>query len=132
MNQLGLFDAPITRGGTRKTSRQTSVDAARTMSGVILRDQQRKVLQVVEACAYGATAFEVAVQLGLQQNVMAKRLSELGEMGLTFRRTGQIGSETVCESRPGGSGRRCDVWRVTGTGRARLAGVVDVQVVGYL
>lgn len=133
MAQLGLFDAPATRGTARKRDRQTAKDAAASMAGDVLRDQQRKVLDVVAACwEHGATAYEVATQLGLQQNVMAKRLGELGDLGLTQRRTGAIGGELIYEARPGGSGRRCDVWRITDAGRERVRGMVDVQVAGYL
>lgn len=131
--QPSLFDAPITSGTHRKRERQTSVDAARSMSGPVLNKQQREALAVVAAnpCE-GATAYELATQLGFQQNVMARRLSDLGEMGYAFRRWGWIGEEQVYEARPGSSGRRCDVWRATDAGLEWLSGVVDVATASRL
>ncbi len=127
MSQLDLFTAPVTQGSHRKRSRQTSVDAARSMSGDVLTNQQREVLEVVAANpCHGATAYEIATQLGYQQNVVARRCTDLGEMGFAQRRSGFYGEEEVFMSRPGSSGRQCDVWFATDKGLSWLAGTVDV------
>lgn len=109
--QERLFEYGVTRGASRGTDPQTSVDAGRSMSGRILRDQQALVLRAVEWLEY-ATAWEVHCHLGyrVQQNVCAKRLGELHELGLV-RREG---------TRPGSSGRSLTIWAVTDAGRAAL------------
>jgi hypothetical protein len=117
--QLGLFDAPATRGTSRKRDRATSQAAARSMEGEHLTDQQRQVLEVVSRAWIGATAYECAVELGFQQSVMSRRIKDLIELGLA-RYDG--------EERPGGSGRMCSVAVCTERGLDFLSGVVEVHV----
>lgn len=84
------------------------------MSGHVLPDQQRLVL---ESVGRSATAFDVAVDLTrrghhVQQNVVAKRLTELGELEMI---------ELTGEVRPGSSHRNQQAWRLTDKGRDYLA-----------
>lgn len=131
-SQLGLFDPPV-RGTARRRDPKTSKDAARSMSGEVLTAQQRQVLEVIAANpCHGATAYELATQLGFQQNVMARRCTDLGERGFAYRKSGWIGDEEVFVSRPGSSGRQCDAWFATDKGLSWLRGEIDVQVNGYL
>lgn len=114
VQQLGIFDIPATRGASRRSDPATSREAARSVSGEVLRDQQALVL----GCIRGdATAWEITTVLlhrghGVQQNVVAKRLTELRELGMV-RLTG--------ETRPGVSHRRQQVWTVTDKGREAVA-----------
>jgi len=110
--QERLFDYAASRGASRGTDPQTSRDAAHSMSGPVLRAQQALVLGAVEWLKY-ATAWEIHCHLGyrVQQNVCAKRLGELAELGLVRRGKG---------TRPGSSGRSLTVWAVTDAGRAAL------------
>lgn len=122
MAQPTLFDAPVTRGASRRSDPQSSRDAGRSMSGEVLRYQQALVLGLVaEVAAAGegdATAAEVAQHaweahgLHLQQNVAAKRLGELREKAMV-RETG---------TRPGWTGRPCLRFALTAAGREWLAG----------
>lgn len=123
MAQPSLFDAPATRGASRRREPQTSREAARSMSGHVLRDQQAFVLRVLASLAdpaneWKATAAEVARfalvkhYRPLQQNVAAKRLGELREKGLV-REQG---------TRPGWTGRPCICFALTAAGREWLAG----------
>lgn len=110
--QPSLFDAPATRGASRKGDPSTSRAAGRSMEGH-LRDQQALVLVgLARLCRFGlgATAFEVWAHLGAaKENVVSKRLGELEEMGMA-RRNGK--------ERPGSSHRSQKVWEVTERGRA--------------
>ena len=122
MAQPSLFEAPATRGASRRSDPQSSRDAGRSMSGEVLRDQQALVLRLVaEVAAAGdgdATAAEVARHawvrhgLHLQQNVAAKRLGELREKAMV-REAG---------TRPGWTGRSCLCFALTAKGREWLAG----------
>lgn len=104
MKQPTLFDAPATH-------RPTRVD--RCATGAHLRAQQRRVLRAVAALT-NATAWEVWCFLSHnprapQQNVIAKRLGELRELGLV-RETGA--------TRPGSSKRSLLVFEATEAGRS--------------
>lgn len=117
MTQPTLFDAPATRGASRKSDPTTAVAAGRSMSGAHLRDQQRLVLHAAEVCGHwakGATAYEVWSLLNRQgnrikENVVSKRLGELAELGMV-RLTGA--------TRPGSSHRHQQVFEVTEDGRS--------------
>lgn len=114
VDQLDLFAAPATRGASRSTDPQTSRDAGRSMSGAVLGDQQ---MQVLGAIGVDATAYEIAECLWargsrIQQNVVARRLTDLRENGWV-RLTG--------ETRPGSSARQQLVFAVTAAGRDVLA-----------
>lgn len=99
-----------TYGTSRSTDPRTSHVAGRTLFGSILRDQQRLVLGAV-AHLGTATAWEVHSKVCtlVQQNVVAKRLGELVELGMV-RPTGA--------TRPGSSHRNQTVYEVTEAGRA--------------
>lgn len=105
-----LFDAPPTRGASRATDPATSRDAARSLSGPVLRDQQALVLRSVD-WLIEASAWEIHCHLGyrVQQNVVAKRLGELVDLGMV-RFTGK--------TRPGSSHRLQRVYALTDAGRA--------------
>lgn len=82
------------------------------MSGSVLRDQQALVLSEVEQA--GSTAWDITCGLvrrghRVQQNVVAKRLGELRELGMV-RLTG--------ETRPGSSNRHQQVFAKTERGRS--------------
>lgn len=108
--QPSLFDAPVARGASRASDPATSRDAGRSMSGAVLRVQQRQVLRAV-AWLGTATSYEVHRHLGyrVQQNVAVKRLGELRELGLV-RETGA--------TRPGSSKRSLLVFEATEDGRS--------------
>lgn len=118
--QQQLFGAPATRGASRRSDPHTSRDAGRSMSGDVLRDQQALVLGAL-SWHEDATAFELWGDLwqrflpghprGPKENVVARRLTELHEMGL-IRLTG--------DTRPGSSSRRQQVWEITDKGREVL------------
>lgn len=113
-----LFDAPATRGASRASDPSTSRDAARSMGGHILRDQQRQVLcAVVDVCRHhdGATAYEVWQQLdgAVKENVIGKRLGELRERGMV---------RLTSAHRPGSSHRMQQVHALTEAARDLLAG----------
>lgn len=114
-DQLGLFDAPATRGASRRNGPETSRDAGRSVSGHVLRDQQALVLSAVRG---GSTAYEAWHHLVgttsylLKENVVSKRLGELEDRGV-LRRTD--------ERRPGSTGRMQIVFVLTDAGRAYLA-----------
>lgn len=115
-DQLSLgYDAP-TSGAHRKRDRQSAVDAARSM-GDYLTGQQTLVLRRL-SWQHDANAYELAGALGLQQSVVARRLTDLHKMGLAERNG---------VKRPGSSGRLGDCWRCTRRGLDWLAGVVDVR-----
>jgi DNA-binding MarR family transcriptional regulator len=117
MNQLALnLDAPITRGTARKRDRQTAVDAALSMSTGHLTNQQMLVLRRLSWRLDG-TAYEIASELGMQQSVVARRFTDLGQMGMAERNG---------IKREGSTGRFCDCWQVTRDGLRWLEGVVDV------
>lgn len=82
------------------------------MEGPVLRAQQQLVLAAVDWLAT-ATAWEIHCHLGyrVQQNVVAKRLGELRDIGLV-RWTG--------ETRPGCSHREQLVYEATEQGREAL------------
>lgn len=112
MSQPSLFDAPAERGASRGSDPATSREAGRSMSGQVLRDQQALVLGSVSAS--GSTAWQVTCDLlrrghTVQQNVVAKRLGELRDLGMV-RLTG--------ETRPGSSSRHLQVFALTDAGRA--------------
>lgn len=112
MSQPTLFDAPVTRGASRQSDPQTSRDAGRSVSGHVLRDQQRRVLAAVVRLG-DATAWDVVSWLmsPMQQNVASKRLGELAEMGAV---------ELTGATREGSSRRSLQVWRATDAGRDAL------------
>lgn len=132
MSQASLFDVPVTRGSARKRDRATAQDAAKSMSGDVLNKQQMEVLRAAIRCEHGLTAYEAEQQLGYQQNVMSKRLGEVEQMHYLERRYGWIAGEKKYESRPGRSGRQCDVYRATDYGREIAQGVETVETGSYL
>lgn len=115
------FNAPATRGASRRSDPRTSVDAGRSLEGQPLRDQQALVLGAVVQMG-DATAFELWEHLyarfiagyprSPKENVIARRLTELRELGMV-RLTG--------ETRPGSSHRKQQVWAVTEAGRQATA-----------
>lgn len=98
------FDAPATRGASRQSDPWTARAAGRSMQGQVLRDQQQLVLDAVRYLGT-ATAWEVHrdVCTLIQQNVIAKRLSELRDLGLV---------RVAGPPRPGSSHRLLQVWEV--------------------
>lgn len=99
MNQPTLFDAPATRGASRRTDPQTSRDAGRSMSGDVLRQQQALVLRGLGHI--DCTAYEVWLRLQDEpsrpkENVISKRLGELVDAGMV---------EPTGSTRPGSSHR---------------------------
>lgn len=114
--QLSLDYSDSRQGSHRKRDRQSSVDAARSMSGSVLRAQQRLVLTRL-SWVLDANAYEVSQSLNVQQNVVARRFDDLEEMGLAAR----TGTKRV-----GSSSRQCDVWAITRKGLRWLDGMVDV------
>lgn len=100
---------------SRATDPATSVEAGATMTGAVVNDQQRLVLDALDLLhgTFGVTAWEVVRWSGhnLQQNVIAKRCTELRELGLIV---------DSGHTRPGSSGRRLICWTVTDAGRAAL------------
>ena len=90
------------------------------MTGPVLRFQQALVLQALDLLTlpqqFGGrvpTAYDVHRFLGrvIQQNVIAKRCTELRELGLIA---------DSGHTRPGSSGRRLICWSVTDAGRVAL------------
>src|SRR5690554_4664785 len=116
-----LFEAPATRGASRKTDPATSREAARSMSGHVLRDQQRLVLTGLADCCRvrgDGNAWEVWQTLTargrvVKENVISKRLGELRSLGLV---------RVAGAPRPGSSHRKQLVFVVTDKGREWLAG----------
>lgn len=90
------------------------------MSGDTLTGQQTLVLTRL-SWQHDANAYELAAALGLQQSVVARRLTDLHSMGLAERNG---------IKRQGSSGRLGDCWFVTRRGLEWLSGVVDVATGG--
>lgn len=111
MNQLLLTFDDTRQGAHRKRDRQTSVDAARSMLGDHLTNQQDLVLTRL-SWKVDANAYELACELGYQQSVVARRLTDLWELGLADRNG---------IKRQGGTGRFGDCWQITEAGRKWLA-----------
>lgn len=112
--QERLFDYATTRGASRATDPWTSVEAARSMSGPVLRDQQVLVLRGLGHL--DCTAYEVWLRLQddpcrPKENVVSKRLGELVDAGM-LRPTGK--------TRPGSSHREQKVYELTEQGREWL------------
>jgi predicted ArsR family transcriptional regulator len=64
--------------------------------------QRQEVLAAIDAAGnYGCTAYELADWLGIQQNVAARRCTDLERLGLI---------RTNGETRPGSSSRKLLVW----------------------
>lgn len=61
----------------------------------------------------GATAYEVAARSEIQQSVVARRMTDLHQLGLV-RDSGR--------TRPGSSGRQLIIWMLTEAGRKALKG----------
>lgn len=115
MNQPALFAYPPTRGTSRRNDPRTSKDAAKSMSADVLNQQQRVVLAAV---GDDATAYEIVVALAargrmIQQNVVARRLTDLRKRGFVVATGG---------TRPGSSARELTVYEVTPSGRSWLEG----------
>ncbi len=92
----------------RPSDPQTSKDAAESMKPA-LSTQRRSVLSyVIAKGSDGATAYEIAVSLGAQQNVISRRLTDLVQLGL---------AEPNGRLRPGATGRNGLVFVVTPKGR---------------
>lgn len=113
MTQGTLFESLATRGSSRRSDPQTSVDAGRSMEGH-LRDQQSLVLRYLGHL--DMTAYEVWLRMRDEpaqpkENVVSKRLGELVDAGM-LRLTGQ--------TRPGSSSREQRVYAVTDKGAAWL------------
>ena len=121
MAQPRLFDSQPTRGASRVSDPQTSRDAGRSMSGHVLRDQQRLVLTALADCCRvrgDGNAWEVWQSLTsrgrlVKENVISKRLGELRSLGLV---------RVAGAPRPGSSHRKQLVFVVTDKGRDWLAG----------
>jgi hypothetical protein len=117
--QLDLFQYAATRGAARADGPATSLAAAHSIDGQVLRDQQALVLGGVVSADWpgrkdGATAWEVWCELRSRpdcprENVVAKRLGELAAAGFL---------ERTLQTRPGSSHRQQTVWVLTGKGRA--------------
>lgn len=122
--QLDLFDAPVRSGAHRHSDRQSSVDAARSMSGDVLNKQQLLILTRL-SWVPDANAYEVskALSFRVQPNVVSRRFDDLELMGMA-ERTGT--------KREGSSKRMGDVWRCTRKGHQWLQGEVDVPTGTYL
>lgn len=115
-----LFDAPSTPA-VRVSDPSTSVAAARSLTGPVLRREQARVLvglAEIDRCdGDGATPHDLAMRLAYTgssppENCLASRLSELDRAGLV---------ERAGDTRPGGSGRAQRVARLTEAGRVALA-----------
>lgn len=123
-SQLSLLELTPTQGSHRKNDPQTSVDAARSMFGDVLNNQQRLILTRL-SWVLDANAYEVskALSFRVQQNVVSRRFDDLEAMGMA-ERTGA--------KREGSSSRMGDVWRCTRKGLQWLQGEVDVPTGEYL
>lgn len=111
---VALLDVPATRGASRAADPRTSVDAARSMSGQVLRDQQALVLRGLGHI--DCTAYEVWLRLQddparPKENVISKRLGELVAAGML---------EPTGRTRPGSSHREQKVYAITQRGREFL------------
>lgn len=114
MNEPTLFDYAPTQGSVRSTDPQTSIDAARSMTGRVLCDQQELVLRALGHI--DCTAYEVWLRLQDEparpkENVISRRLTDLRMAGML---------ELTGTTRPGSSNRGQQVHRVTDKGREFL------------
>jgi len=119
-----LFDAPA---AVRNTDPATSHAAAASLPAEVLSDQRRAVLSAVADVDRfnphrpGATAYEVMCRMSYsghapQMNVVARRLRDLGDLGLA--EIPEVDGRPM--TRQGGSGRRQQVWVLTDAGREAL------------
>src|SRR5690554_2491050 len=112
-----LFDAPATRGSSRRSDPATSRDAGRSISGPVLRDQQRHVLNFASRFRT-FTAWEVWKAnhddaLCPKENVISKRLGELVDLRMI---------RDTADTRPGSSCRQQKVYALTPMGSAWVEG----------
>jgi hypothetical protein len=101
---LLVFDPPegrASRNLVRATDPLTSQAAAASMRGRPLSKQRAQVLSFIRASNTGATAFEISVVLEMQQSVVARRCTDLHELGLIV---------DSGRTRPGSTGRQLTVW----------------------
>ncbi len=117
MTQPTLFDAPSTRGASRKSDPATSRDAGRSMTGMVLRDQQALVLEAVAARGE-ANPHEVQTWLRAHERPCPER----NAIGSRFRELTEMGMVRPEGTRPGPSGRGEQVVAVTDKGREWVAG----------
>lgn len=107
----------------RASDPPTSKAAAESLPAPVLSVQRHAVLAAVEAIErfnphkVGATAYEVMARMaftghGPAQNIVARRLTDLRELGFV---------EDSGVTRPGGSNRPLVAWRITATGIEALA-----------
>ncbi len=97
MNQPSLFE-----GSVRASDPSTSHDAAASMDETALSRQRGEVLGFVRwRSELGTTAYEVSLAYPIQQNVAARRLRDLCELGFV---------KDSGRTRPGSSGRHGIVW----------------------
>jgi DNA-binding MarR family transcriptional regulator len=102
-----LYDVPL----FRDTDPRTSIEAGEQIRPHLPR-MQAAVLAQLARWHNGATAYQIATELGRQQGSVAKRLSDLHAAGF------------VCDTgttRPGSSRQPCIVWAVTVAGRKAAA-----------
>lgn len=109
-SQFNLFEAaPAYRRTDPETSRQAAQDAATKCTA-----NQLRALRLI---AQGAkTDYDLERITGLQKNSIGKRRSDLYRAGLVEPATDC--GQTV--KRPGPSGSRCIVWRITARGTRYL------------
>lgn len=125
-----LFDLEVVPS-FRADGPDSSRDAALSLTGGVLRAQQWEVFELV-ALKGTATAYEVAQLSGIQQNVVAKRMTELrgepnGEPLCPVLLERVYGEDGKPLTRSGRSGRGSVVHRLTPLGKEWLAGTVTVK-----
>ena len=102
MNQLAL---PL----SRKTDPQTSHDAADRVPSFKAKHEAAIFGAIIVAGKRGATAKEIAAEIGLTDVQVNRRLGAMGERGVIWRRLVGYEYETpIYEKRNG-----CAVWRVS-------------------
>lgn len=115
---LSLFDDLTDGYGplVRTTDPQTAHDAADSMVPLLPAQRSRVLVTVARSGSLGITAYDVAVELGNQQSVMSKRLSELHAVGLV---------DKADWTRTGVSGRQLTVYVINQRGRDLAATIEE-------